>query len=111
MMPMTPMDWSLAMMRAGSQVMGAQIRLAQVMCEAGMEQQQRLWGLRGPVFPAKERATGMTGACAAVHPRAVPRLRAVPAVPGARTRRRVASKAPVPVLVARSGDADLSADI
>ncbi|APZ53682.1 hypothetical protein [Salipiger abyssi] len=111
MMPMTPMDWSLAMMRAGSQVMGAQIRLAQVMCEAGMEQQQRLWGLRAPDLPVKERVTSAPGACVSLPPRAVTRLRAVPAAPGAQTRRRAASKAPIPVLVARSGDADLSADI
>lgn len=118
MMPMSPMDWSVTMMRAGSQMMGVQIRLAQVVCEAGLQQQQRLWGLRAPVYSSRGTATGACGPIsgggrAAAHPRLGARLRAVPASPGALKRRGVASTAPqpMPVLVARSGDAELPADL
>lgn len=59
MMPITPMDWSLVAMRAGSQMLSAQMRLARVLYEAGLEQQKQLWGSYPPM-------AGTVGICGPV---------------------------------------------
>ncbi|MCR8550349.1 hypothetical protein M4578_21210 [Salipiger sp. P9] len=117
MMPMTPLDWSVAAMRAASQVMGAQVRLAQVMYEAGLQQQSRLWGLRAPVFSAPTATMGVCGpvplgGAHAGGRNAPTRLKLVSALPDApRTRRRRTPSTPpaMPAPVATVGETDAPA--
>jgi len=64
MFPLTPLDWSVAALQMGTQIMGAQMRVAQVLFEAGLQQQKAMWGLRTPLpMPTRMSAPVTMGIC------------------------------------------------